>query len=303
MLNLSLSLSPDRMNYTCSFHRFFGIRINILPEIRSCSEVYGHIVSPSFYDIVLSNDNWCTCMRLLSHSIVVRLMVLEGHSNIIMWSKLLGRFSPFTVSPCPYSFLSSLPLPPDLHVCPFWLPPLSLYSLHPFLFPTLSLISLLLHSSLHPSIPSLPQCIGDQQATLVGQQCFNPGDAKNNGCFLLYKTGQLHACIMSSFMYTCMSVFCHVYLHPQLGNARLRQRYYYHIVCLNFYSIHDGTKSLKSSSHALRRLGMTLLGMYIIILKFLVSKAVNGMMLDFNTLNIVLARSPWKHTKKLSLIR
>ena len=40
----------------------------------------------------------------------------------------------------------------------------------------------------------LPQCIGDQQAALVGQQCFNPGDAKNTygtGCFLLYNTGQV----------------------------------------------------------------------------------------------------------------
>lgn len=36
-------------------------------------------------------------------------------------------------------------------------------------------------------------CLGDQQAALVGQQCFGPGDAKNTygtGCFLLYNTGQ-----------------------------------------------------------------------------------------------------------------
>ena len=40
----------------------------------------------------------------------------------------------------------------------------------------------------------LPQCIGDQQAALVGQQCFNPGDAKNTygyGSFLLYNTGNV----------------------------------------------------------------------------------------------------------------
>eukprot|EP00128_Syssomonas_multiformis_P011504 Colp12_sorted_trinity150504_noHs@3927 len=35
-------------------------------------------------------------------------------------------------------------------------------------------------------------CLGDQSAALVGQLCFNPGDAKNTygtGCFLLYNTG------------------------------------------------------------------------------------------------------------------
>ena len=44
-----------------------------------------------------------------------------------------------------------------------------------------------------PSI-SFPQCIGDQQAALVGQQCFEPGDAKNTygyGSFLLYNTGNV----------------------------------------------------------------------------------------------------------------
>ena len=47
----------------------------------------------------------------------------------------------------------------------------------------------------HSPITTPPQCIGDQQAALVGQQCFNPGDAKNTygtGCFLLYNTGQVH---------------------------------------------------------------------------------------------------------------
>ncbi|CAH3186733.1 unnamed protein product [Porites evermanni] len=36
-------------------------------------------------------------------------------------------------------------------------------------------------------------CLGDQQAALVGQLCFNQGDAKNTygtGCFLLYNTGR-----------------------------------------------------------------------------------------------------------------
>jgi glycerol kinase len=35
-------------------------------------------------------------------------------------------------------------------------------------------------------------CLGDQQAALVGQKCFHPGDAKNTygtGCFLLFNTG------------------------------------------------------------------------------------------------------------------
>jgi glycerol kinase len=36
------------------------------------------------------------------------------------------------------------------------------------------------------------QCLGDQQAALVGQLCFKQGQAKNTygtGCFLLYNTG------------------------------------------------------------------------------------------------------------------
>ncbi|KJE91890.1 glycerol kinase 2 [Capsaspora owczarzaki ATCC 30864] len=39
---------------------------------------------------------------------------------------------------------------------------------------------------------SLSGCLGDQQAALVGQQCFSPGEAKNTygtGCFMLYNTG------------------------------------------------------------------------------------------------------------------
>ncbi|KAJ3010888.1 Glycerol kinase [Thoreauomyces humboldtii] len=38
----------------------------------------------------------------------------------------------------------------------------------------------------------LAGCLGDQQAAVVGQRCFNPGDAKNTygtGAFLLYNTG------------------------------------------------------------------------------------------------------------------
>lgn len=36
------------------------------------------------------------------------------------------------------------------------------------------------------------QCLGDQQAALVGQMCFQQGQAKctyGTGCFLLYNTG------------------------------------------------------------------------------------------------------------------
>ena len=43
------------------------------------------------------------------------------------------------------------------------------------------------------AFPCCVQCLGDQQAALVGQRCFSPGDAKNTygtGCFLLYNTGQ-----------------------------------------------------------------------------------------------------------------
>jgi glycerol kinase len=39
----------------------------------------------------------------------------------------------------------------------------------------------------------LSGCLGDQQAALVGQKCFNPGEAKNTygtGCFMLYNTGK-----------------------------------------------------------------------------------------------------------------
>ena len=35
--------------------------------------------------------------------------------------------------------------------------------------------------------------LGDQQAALVGQTCFHPGEAKNTygtGCFLLMNTGE-----------------------------------------------------------------------------------------------------------------
>ena len=45
-------------------------------------------------------------------------------------------------------------------------------------------------------LPDVPICgdLGDQQAALFGQACFNPGDAKNTygtGCFLLLNTGEM----------------------------------------------------------------------------------------------------------------
>jgi len=50
-------------------------------------------------------------------------------------------------------------------------------------------------SSSGPFNEMIPICgdLGDQQAALVGQNCFNPGDAKNTygtGCFMLLNTGQ-----------------------------------------------------------------------------------------------------------------
>ena len=44
----------------------------------------------------------------------------------------------------------------------------------------------------HQVASLLVQCLGDQQAALVGQRCFNKGDVKNTygtGCFMLYNTG------------------------------------------------------------------------------------------------------------------
>ena len=43
-----------------------------------------------------------------------------------------------------------------------------------------------------PSSISIAGCLGDQQAALVGQQCFQAGMAKNTygtGCFMLYNVG------------------------------------------------------------------------------------------------------------------
>ena len=86
-------------------------------------------------------------------------------------------------------FLPSLPpsLPPSLS------PLSSLPSLSPLSLPPLSPLSPPSPLSL-PSLLPLIQCLGDQQAALVGQQCFSPGDAKNTygtGCFLLKNTGQV----------------------------------------------------------------------------------------------------------------
>ena len=53
--------------------------------------------------------------------------------------------------------------------------------------------------------------IGDQQAALVGQQCFNQGDAKNTygtRCFLLYNTGQV--CLFTLATGTILPrIYCH----------------------------------------------------------------------------------------------
>ena len=85
-------------------------------------------------------------------------------------------------------FFSSLLSPPHSPLLPFSLSSFSLsLSLPLFLFPSIS-----------------SQCIGDQQAALVSQQCFNPGDAKNTygtGRFLLYNTGQVKL-VYSVHMYS-----------------------------------------------------------------------------------------------------
>lgn len=52
-----------------------------------------------------------------------------------------------------------------------------------------------LGKSSHPALAGVPLggILGDQQAALVGQACFQPGDAKNTygtGCFLLMNTGE-----------------------------------------------------------------------------------------------------------------
>ena len=172
------------MNYTLiSFHRFFGVPINILPEIRSCSEVYGHIVSPLFYDIVLSQVTGV-------HAITLSLYCCCQADGPLKGTPICG----VSCSDNIWVILSFHRFPLSL----LFLPSLLLSLL------TLSLSFLAPLSPSHPS-PSLnplllPQCIGDQQAALVGQQCFNPGDAKNTygtGRFLLYNTGQV--CIHQYF--------------------------------------------------------------------------------------------------------
>ena len=65
---------------------------------------------------------------------------------------------------------------------------------------------------------SLLQCLGDQQAALVGQHCFSPGDAKNTygtGCFLLYNAGQVCVCL-SVCLPLSMSVCLSVCLSPSV---------------------------------------------------------------------------------------
>lgn len=49
-----------------------------------------------------------------------------------------------------------------------------------------------IHAGPLKNIP-IAGCLGDQQSALVGQKCFNIGDAKNTygtGCFMLYNTGE-----------------------------------------------------------------------------------------------------------------
>ena len=48
-------------------------------------------------------------------------------------------------------------------------------------------------------------CLGDQQAALVGQRCFEPGDTKNTygtGCFILSNTGYWAQITFLSFIHS-----------------------------------------------------------------------------------------------------
>jgi len=69
------------------------------------------------------------------------------------------------------------------------------YEIPEVLLPKICASSGMLGEIRHPALAGLPLCgiLGDQQAALVGQVCFQPGEAKNTygtGCFLLMNTGE-----------------------------------------------------------------------------------------------------------------
>jgi glycerol kinase len=69
------------------------------------------------------------------------------------------------------------------------------YEIPEALLPKIGASSGMLAEIRHPGLAGVPLCgiLGDQQAALVGQVCFEPGEAKNTygtGCFLLMNTGE-----------------------------------------------------------------------------------------------------------------
>lgn len=69
------------------------------------------------------------------------------------------------------------------------------YEIPEALLPRICASSGMLGEIRHPALAGVPLCgiLGDQQAALVGQVCFQPGEAKNTygtGCFLLMNTGE-----------------------------------------------------------------------------------------------------------------
>jgi len=82
--------------------------------------------------------------------------------------------------------LSTLAWDPDI---------LKEYEIPEALLPKICASSGMLGEIRHPALAGVPLCgiLGDQQAALVGQVCFQPGEAKNTygtGCFLLMNTGE-----------------------------------------------------------------------------------------------------------------
>ena len=83
------------------------------------------------------------------------------------------------------------------------------------------------------------QCLGDQQAALVGQRCFSPGDAKNTygtGCFLLYNTGQVQLVIHSSLPplpLPCLSPSLHSHFSSPIPFSSPCHQYPLHLLSLS----------------------------------------------------------------------
>ena len=128
--------------------RFFGIPMNILPEIRSCSEVYGDIVSQLFMSLSMS---WWSIQTLTLTMLCVQADgPLKGTPICgVSCSKVIVPFHGLLKDPLPplrpsslISLPSSLSSPPPSPYSPFLSSFLALFSLDPL-----------------PSLPSLPTSI------------------------------------------------------------------------------------------------------------------------------------------------